>query len=789
MTATWFTSCKNITYAVVAVTLFLFSSCSVVTKNHPKGKPFVYDYSVTVEGNYSPADKAVLESRLARQLDDSIRVRTVRKFIYKGVNRPVLENPPLYSADNVERSKLYMKALLVSLGYFKDTITHNVEIDTIDAEQLRATVNFNVKPGKAVTIDSFSYNLDSLGYKTRFNELQNLAVSNSKNAMVKKGEPFAKANISTELDRLVELYRNNGYMRFGRDELYGLWDTLDVSLLQPNLDPFEQLELLEKIRERRLNPKANLEIRLRPVNDSSQITKYYVGDITIYADYTADSTNRDSVMVKGVKIVSFQDMFVPKIFPSNLSLHRGDVYDQRNYLRTINRFNQIGSWRLVNIEQNARKGQDTADFIIKLSPAKKYSFVANLEGSRNENAVSGNLLGIAVNASLQNRNFARRANQANTSIRFGIETGKDDITKSKFIQTRQLSVGHTIYFPRAIFPMNRILNEKTRATARSVISIAGTLTERRELYNLNTATFAYGYDFKWGKSDIYLRWPNIEYSSFLSKPKLDSIIKNNPSLRNIFTEGLIFSVKAGSTRNIIKGKRISQLRLNGEVSGVPALFKNSFFDKNLYRFVKADVEYVTKKQMKKGDLVYRFFAGVGNELTSTVSPDKQYNLPFFRQYFAGGPNSMRAWGLRKLGPGSLIQNFDTSGIPDRFGDLQLEANVEYRFPFFKLFGIPIQGALFTDMGNIWLMRKPPAGYDESVFKLSRLGQDIAIGSGIGFRLDFSIFVVRLDLSHKVKDPSPNVDRAGLQNKWFGYVKNNFWEGTQFQLGISYPFIQ
>ena len=80
---------------------------------------------------------------------------------------------------------------------------------------------------------------------------------------MKEGDPFAKAAISEEMDRLVLLYRNNGFMRFGREELIGLWDTLDISLLQPSLDPLEQLELLQKLKERRENPTANLEIRLR----------------------------------------------------------------------------------------------------------------------------------------------------------------------------------------------------------------------------------------------------------------------------------------------------------------------------------------------------------------------------------------------------------------------------------------------------------------------------------------------------------------------------------------------
>ena len=107
-------------------------------------------------------------------------------------------------------------------------------------------------------------------------------------AFIKKGDPFAKNPISAEFDRLTELYRNNGYLRFSRDELVGLWDTLDVSLLQATLDPFEQLEILQKLGERRENPTANLEIRLRSI-DSARLTKFYIGNVTVYPDYTIDT--------------------------------------------------------------------------------------------------------------------------------------------------------------------------------------------------------------------------------------------------------------------------------------------------------------------------------------------------------------------------------------------------------------------------------------------------------------------------------------------------------------------
>jgi outer membrane protein insertion porin family len=105
---------------------------------------------------------------------------------------------------------------------------------------------------------------------------------------------------------------------------------------------------------------------------------------------------------------------------------------------------------------------------------------------------------------------------------------------------------------------------------------------------------------------------------------------------------------------------------------------------------------------------------------------------------------MRAWPLRKLGPGSSIQDFGNRGLPERYGDMQLEANIEYRFPFFRFAGFDVQGAVFTDIGNIWYLKKAPGRQAEEVFSINRLGKDLAVGVGTGLRIDFSFFVVRLD---------------------------------------------
>ncbi len=768
----------NLVKAIIAGLLILsIASCGVVPRHYPKNKPFVFKYKINVEGNLSKADKEDISAKLVNQLDDSIRVRAVPKLFYKGIYRPVLTRPPVYDAANADKSVLFMRALLNSLGYFRDSITYKADTAFETPDKYPTNVTFTVKPGKLVTLDSIWYNIKDTN-------LQNLTNANMKESLLKKGDPFAKQTIGAELDRLVELYRNNGYLRITREELVGVWDTLDVTTLQPTFDPLEQIKILEKLAARREKPTANLEIRLRPGYDSVRLVKYYVGTVNIYPDYSPDTAGlvRRTVEVDtSMYVIQYRNKFKPKIFPINVYLKHGTIYGQRRHQRTINRLNSLGTWRLINIPSFPRPGQDTVDFSIQLTPADKYLFNANLEASQNQSAVSGNLFGIGVNTGIQNRNFARAANQSNTNVRYGVELG------SKFVQTQQASFSHTIYFPRPVPNLKRI-PERLRDNVRTVFSFNAANTERRELYNLTTLNSSWGYEFQRNipRTDrsilISLKVPNIEYSYLKKRDSLDRLIASNPSLKSIFTDGFVSSVVAGITYST-GTKRVQNIySLFVEESGLlTGLIPSKFLDSQLYRFIKINAEATRLMKFRNSAIALHAFAGIGYEFNSTVDPNKRNNLPFFKQYFAGGPNSMRAWRLRKLGPGSVLKEFQKN--PERYGDVQLEFNAEYRFTLGTLAGFRVETALFTDIGNIWFL-KSAAGAPEEVFNFSRLGKDLGIGAGIGFRLDFTFFLVRLDYAYKVKDPTPDLNNAVYQNKWF-YDWKLF--NGQLQIGINYPF--
>ena len=157
---------------------------------------------------------------------------------------------------------------------------------------------------------------------------------------------------------------------------------------------------------------------------------------------------------------------------------------------------------------------------------------------------------------------------------------------------------------------------------------------------------------------------------------------------------------------------------------------------------------------------------------------------------------MRGWSIRKLGIGSNIF-YDTVAngrFNDKYADIQLEGNIEYRFNLFPFYGFWMRGAVFTDVGNIWFRDNVNSSLPGAGFKLSNLGKDLAVASGFGARIDFSYFLLRFDLGFPLKDPRYGPDKLGSQsaNRFYseksgGWFVKNVWNSPTFQFAIGYPF--
>jgi outer membrane protein assembly factor BamA len=779
--------------------LFIFSCVAPKNYEYPANTPFVYKTKIKVEAKMPNDEKQLLTARLEDQLDDSLRIRTITAirwkppFIYKK-----LSTPSVFDTANIGRSITFMNGLLVSMGYYSPVINDTFFIDsikvtrnvksadsstksTVRVDQYRTNILFTVDPGKRLKFDS-------IGFDLRTPALQTLALRSSKATVLKKGDPYSRAALLTEINRLVDTFRNNGYYKFSKEDLYIQQDTIIAALFDPTLDPFQQAELLEQLRKRREEPTINIVVKQRPARDSTHLIKFYIGTVTAYPDlgFTDDTAllqRADTSEIRGIKVISRTNKFYLPFVVNNIYLRPGRLYRQENYYRTFNRFSQLSAWQYINVDFDESAIADTLmNITLRMYPALKQNVIIAQEVTRNTNniATATDLFGLGVTLSLQNRNAYKQSVRTSTSIRAGIELGKD------FIQTVQASISHTIIFPRLITPFN-INREGRLKNAQTVLNLNASYVDRRDFYTLKSINGSWGY--QWTKTNrnnvprTYVYRPiNVEYNLVQGTDSLNKIISTNPSLALAFRSGLVIGQQfAYSSIRVIRNKT-NRFRFSLEESGAIFGFIKALDTGDLVRFIRGDIEYVHNIDYGKTQLVLRGYLGLGLAY-GRHGGGYEKTLPIYKAYFAGGPNSMRAWPIRQLGLGSSSFYADTPyNALDRFGDIQIEGNAEYRFPLGSVFGFKIKSALFTDIGNIW--NWTPIDNTEAAvgsnFQLSTFYKQLAVGAGTGLRVDFSYFLIRLDWAYKIKDPQ----RVEDPSKWF--YKLSLGSG-QFQLGINYPF--
>ncbi len=780
---------KFYTFGLYAgIVMLLLSSCVTVhRKKHPKNIPFVFKTNISISGNLPQSEKQELISRLKNQLDDSLKTRSVS---WAGIQ--IISRPPVFDTLNIIRSKTFMKALLSAQGYFypviNDTFTivkKKSRLFSKEQDQQRVTINFEVIPGKQTIFDSIGFDLFSPA-------LQKLALESRSQSLLKKGNPYSIQSIAEERERLLQVFHNNGYYKVSGEDIYAERDTVIAALIDPSLDPFEQIRLLDSLRRKKDRPTITVVFKQSEPNDSTHLKKFYIGSVDVYPDqsYFQDTASFEP---KPTKLANYKFTFFPlsnrfklPFIARTISLVPNTPYDERNYFKTINTFNRLGAWQSVDLSLKER--YDSIPFLdatLKLYPAQKQNLKIDLEASRNvaDYLTTSQLFGVGLNFSLTNRNTFKEAIQTSTNARFGIEFG------SNFIQTLQANLSHSIYFPRLITPF-RVKKIDSLLNSRTVFNINGAYTIRRSIYNVSSLNTSWGYEWttKFGKKKHPINWqfslPNVEYTLLNGKDSLDKLIEQIPSLRFAFNDGFVIGVVGGLNTAWTNKNHFSYFKFRVEESGALFGLIKKLEENNLFRFVKTDIEYKHLINYKQSSWAFRVFGGYGY-VYGKKGNQPENKLPFFKAYFAGGPYSMRAWQVRRLGPGSS-KLYDTVSTRsnDRFGNMQLEANVEYRFNLTTIAGIKVKSALFVDAGNIWGIEFNPNASQEKIpeasFNFSRLGKDIAIGGGASLRFDFDFFLIRLDWAYKLKDPS----FSSLNNGWFHNLKLT---DGQFQLGIGYPF--
>ena len=773
--------------------LFLLNACADIKKavihDYPKQLSFVYENKVLIKDAGNNIEAQALSNELANYWDDSVKAKQVRQF---GFFNTILQ-PIRLQEDKLARSAEFMKNYLATKGYNHPLVIPTVKVDTIK-DEWRAHLTMEIHLNKKTIIDTVLYELnDSL--------LQSIAKTNTALAYIKKGMPFSNESINNELDRLVELFRANGYYYFTKEKIFAEVDTLNQHLMELNLDPLDQMDqvLLAQKTEKE-HPLWKLSFQLRSTS-AAEFKQYPIGQQIFYSDLKL-ADNPDSILAKGLPqqeaykniIQTYtQYKFKSTLFEEQSIIKKGEPFNENLYYQTLNNFSSLGAWQQVDARTTLQN--DSVYLHYFLVPSLRHSFNFDIEGSKNNSQlVSGNLLGLSTSVTFRDRNVRKKSISSITSARTGIELNVNNGSEN-LAQTLLFNLGHTYSFPNLIIPFVPKRTNYPNQT-RTTFSINGAYIDRLDYYKLKSFTTNWGYELKKTKNGTEDTWSykpvNVELYHLNKFSKLDSLLISNPFLRSSFNEGNVISqtfnyLHTGSS--LQNPNQNNYLRLGiEEAGGLLGLFNGA--SSSIYRYIKAEVEIRKLYKYQFTELAWRFMGGWGNNYSN--DPILKGQLPFFKQFTAGGPYSMRAWGLRQLGLGSS-QFYDTSRKSqsfDRFGDLQLETNLEYRFPLFQWGSYKIGSAVFTDIGNIWDIRA--TGSDPSaVFKLDRLYKDIAVVLGTGIRMDFNYFIIRVDLALKMKDPTrlQNDGWLDLQHMKWAEVKANGAKVNNYavQFGIGLPF--
>ena len=276
---------------------------------------------------------------------------------------------------------------------------------------------------------------------------------------------------------------------------------------------------------------------------------------------------------------------------------------------------------------------------------------------------------------------------------------------------------------------------------------------------------------------IYMPW----ISETFKHEYLDSVSSRNAILRYNYEDLFIMKIGFGLSYN----NGVRALKANFETAGnLLNLSSNLFsFKKNTdgqytlfniayAQYVKVDFDYTRVFQFDThNSLVLHGGIGVAYPYGNSKI------LPFEKRYFSGGANSVRGWGVRRLGPGTYRGTNGGIDFINQTGDIKLDLNVEYRtFLFWK-----INGALFIDAGNIWTIRK----YDEQPggeFRFDKFYKQIAVSYGLGLRLNFDYFILRFDAGMKAINPAYENSREHyplLHPKWSRDFTFHFAVGLPF----------
>ena len=686
--------------------------------------------------------------------DSTGREKGVRGWVIRSIGKP----PVYFDVRMINRSRSLFQKYFNDNGYFGTTI----QVDsTLDKKEV--TINYNIFPKEQYFVRNIQMPNDSIEFIKKI-------MSFGEKSLLISGTPYDQTKLTAERERLTKLANNSGYLSVNKDHFYFFVDT---ALGTKHVDVFMQV---------------------RQPADSTIFKAYSLNHTVVFASHNLPSkeSERDTTIIDNFEILQKKKVIRPKVLANIINGEKGQLYSAKQQDDAITRLLDLGIYKFVNL-QVEKEITDSAYLYNRkyfLSPGLMQDVTAEFEAISR----STSYFGLASTVTYSHKNIFRGAERLDVSVSGGI--GTQNNTTEDLLNTLDGAFQISLTLPRLLFPFNLKLKQGP-FIPKTVISIGDDYQQRKIYYTVNTFTFQYG--FRWSKAkNKHHQLVPLNINQFIVKEVTDSmkvLLEENPRLKNSFKDvfilGLYYNYTYSSQTTNLK-KPYFYFRPSFETSGNVANLLISTINKQqekpytifgapFAQFIRLDSDFRYYIPLNKAFIATRFIAGVG------IAYGNSEVLPYIKQYFIGGPSSIRAFQFRALGPGSVVPpDKNENSFIEQTGDMRLEANVEYRFPMISY----LKGAVFVDAGNIWLLDNSSSTSEplvEGVFNFDTFYKQIAVGTGFGFRLDLSVLVIRLDMAFPLRKPW--LEEGGrwvirdirfLERDW----RNN---NIQWNFAIGYPF--
>lgn len=681
---------------------------------------------------------------------------TKTKGLKHWLNTKFGEPPVLVNSVNLNNNSEILKNRLENESYFQAQVSG--DLDT------------TAKKGKAVyeVVGGPAYRIKSVSFPDVKDSLTSAIKKQSRRSLLRKGNKYNLNVIKNERIRIDSRLKNRGFYYFSPESILVKVDST-VGTHEVDMMVTVKNEVAEKARK-----------------------IYTIDSIYVYPNYSLRDTGRhmSSAEYYGwYSVVDPSKSIKPYAFLNTVQLRPGEIYSRRKHNNSLNRFVNLGPYKFVkNKFVDINDDSAKLDVYYYLTPYKTKSLQLELQGR----TTSANFMGTQVNLNWRNRNAFKGAE----SLTIGL-FGSTDLQmggSSKGNNVYQAGIKSTLSWPRFISPFN--FKSDNAYIPHTNLSVGYSLNQRVNLYTLNSFTGSFGYQWRENaKRSHELNLLNITYVNPVNVAPgyADSVAHSqNPTLAHVIDKQFTFGPSYGYTvTNTAQTFRRNTYFYNGKVDLSATLYGlatganakagkvKELFGQQFNQYIKIENEFrYYHRVSRKSKVAARIFAGVGIPYgNSTI-------LPYSKQFFIGGSNSLRGFRARSLGPGTynVADAYANSEFfPDQSGDIKLEANLEFRPHLFSI----VEGALFMDVGNIWLFNSNE-GQPGAVFNHQFLNQ-LAADVGVGLRFDLTVLILRLDLGMPVRKPwLPKGDRWVFDEIDFG---DSRWrrDNLIFNIAIGYPF--